>query len=39
MKFLEEHLEISDGTLVLPDRPGLGSTIDEERLERYRVDG
>jgi L-Ala-D/L-Glu epimerase len=31
--------EISDGRAAVPDLPGLGIEIDEERLERYRVDG
>ena len=30
--------EIRDGRAAAPDAPGLGVEIDEERLQRYRVD-
>jgi muconate cycloisomerase len=32
-----EPFEYADGHLVVPDRPGLGITVDEEKLNRYRV--
>ncbi len=31
--------EIRDGRVAVPDAPGLGVEIDEQRLARYRVDG
>jgi o-succinylbenzoate synthase len=34
---LTEPLQIRDGGLVVPDGPGLGATVDEAKLERYRV--
>jgi muconate cycloisomerase len=33
---LAEPLQMEDGALVVPRGPGLGVTVDEERLERYR---
>lgn len=33
-----EPLTISDGTLAVPDRPGVGIAIDEDKLTHYRVD-
>lgn len=33
-----ERFVAVDGTLVPPDRPGLGFVLDDESLERYRVD-
>lgn len=35
---LAEPLTIRDGTLTVPERPGLGIAIDEEKLARYRVE-
>ena len=35
---LTERLEIVEGKIRVPDRPGLGITIDSEKLERFRVD-
>lgn len=32
-----ERLEIQNGELLIPDRPGLGVTLDEDALERLRV--
>ena len=32
-----ERMEIRDGKLVMPDRPGLGFTFDPEAVERYRI--
>jgi L-alanine-DL-glutamate epimerase-like enolase superfamily enzyme len=32
------RLDISSGELVVPDGPGLGMTLDDEKLERYRLD-
>ncbi|MEA2383329.1 MAG: L-Ala-D/L-Glu epimerase [Solirubrobacteraceae bacterium] len=31
--------DIRDGRAAVPDAPGLGVEVDEERLQRYRVDG
>jgi L-alanine-DL-glutamate epimerase-like enolase superfamily enzyme len=28
---------VEDGVLFLPDRPGLGMELDEDKLEHYRV--
>lgn len=35
---LETSIPIGDGETTVPDRPGLGVSLDEEALERYRVD-
>jgi L-alanine-DL-glutamate epimerase-like enolase superfamily enzyme len=35
---ITERIEIVNGRIRVPDRPGLGIEIDRERLERYRVD-
>jgi L-alanine-DL-glutamate epimerase-like enolase superfamily enzyme len=35
---LAEPLEIEDGEFVVPDRPGLAGHVDEEAVERYRID-
>lgn len=34
---LKEPLTIKDGFIEIPERPGLGVEIDEEKLKRYRV--
>lgn len=34
---LSEELELIDGRLPLPQAPGLGVTLDEEAVERFRV--
>jgi muconate cycloisomerase len=34
---LTEPFEYRDGSLVVPDGPGLGIELDEEKLEHYRV--
>lgn len=34
---LAEPLAIVDGAIAVPDRPGFGGSIDEEKLQRYRV--
>ena len=34
---LTESLSVVDGAITVPDRPGFGATIDEEKLQRYRV--
>jgi len=34
---IKEPLEFVDGYARVPDRPGLGCTIDDDALERYRV--
>ena len=35
---LETPLEIVGGAMAVPDGPGLGVTVDEEKVERYRID-
>lgn len=35
---LETPLEIVDGAIDVPDGPGLGVTVDDEKVERYRID-
>jgi len=37
-ELLESPLDPTGGTLAIPDGPGLGVTIDETALDRYRVD-
>ncbi len=32
------RLDISNGSLTLPDAPGLGMTLDEAKLEKYRAE-
>ena len=34
---LRESLDVRDGTVAVPDKPGLGVEFDEEMLARYRV--
>ncbi|HET9660768.1 MAG TPA: enolase C-terminal domain-like protein [Thermomicrobiales bacterium] len=34
---LSEPLHVRDGSLIVPDVPGLGATVDQEKLERYRA--
>ena len=34
-----EDFPVTDGTIEIPDRPGLGVTIDEGFVEKYRVEG
>lgn len=34
---ITEAFEYADGEIVVPDKPGLGIELDEEKLERYRV--
>ena len=36
---LAEPLDIEDGALTVPDRPGLAGEVDPAAVERYRVDG
>ena len=33
-----ERMEIEDGDILMPDRPGLGFTFDERALSRYALD-
>ena len=35
---LEEPLQIEDGHMEVPDRPGLAGPIDEDKVEQYRID-
>ena len=37
LDLLVEPLEVSDGAVRAPDRPGLGVELDEAKLARYRV--
>ena len=32
-----QHLDISRGSIALPSGPGLGITLDEEKLARYSL--
>lgn len=34
-----EEIELRDGRLVVPDRPGTGFTFDRDVVERFRLDG
>ena len=34
-----EQMEMAEGSLLIPDRPGLGFTFDAEAVERFRIDG
>jgi L-alanine-DL-glutamate epimerase-like enolase superfamily enzyme len=34
---LETRFEVTDGSMSVPDEPGLGVTVSEEKLEQYRV--
>lgn len=36
---LETNLEIHDGSMPVPDGPGLGVSVDEAAIETYRTDG
>ena len=36
---LDEPIVIRDGRFTLPDRPGIGVTVDEVKLAKYRLDG
>jgi L-alanine-DL-glutamate epimerase-like enolase superfamily enzyme len=36
---LSTKLEVRDGQVVIPDRPGFGIELDEEALAKYSVDG
>ncbi|WP_433632795.1 mandelate racemase/muconate lactonizing enzyme family protein [Halomicrococcus sp. NG-SE-24] len=35
---IEERLEVRDGAIPVPDEPGLGVTVDEDKLAEYRID-
>jgi D-galactarolactone cycloisomerase len=37
-ELLEDPFDPTDGTLPIPDDPGLGVTVDEGAIERYRID-
>ena len=34
---LEEQLTMEDGSIVVPDGPGLGIDVDEDKIEEYRI--
>jgi len=34
---VEDPLEVKDGRVKVPEKPGLGVTLDEKALEKYRV--
>jgi len=35
---LEEPLDVSDGAMTVPEGPGLGVEVDEDRVEHHRID-
>ena len=35
---IETPFEIEQGQMTVPDEPGLGVTVDEEKVEQYRID-
>jgi L-alanine-DL-glutamate epimerase-like enolase superfamily enzyme len=35
---VENPFSVEDGQIAVPDAPGLGVTVDEEKVERYRVE-
>jgi L-alanine-DL-glutamate epimerase-like enolase superfamily enzyme len=35
---LEEQIHLKDGSIELPEEPGFGIKVDEDKLKRYRVD-
>ena len=35
---VSNKLDLSSGSLPLPEGPGLGARLDEEKLERYRME-
>jgi L-alanine-DL-glutamate epimerase-like enolase superfamily enzyme len=35
---IEEPFEVNDGTIEVPDEPGLGVTVDSDKLDTYRID-
>jgi len=35
---VEESFPVEDGEVTIPDRPGLGVTLDRDTLEEYRTD-
>ena len=35
---LKKRLEVEDGFMTVPDKPGLGIEVDEKAIEKYRVD-
>ena len=36
-ELLSDELEVIDGRITLPDRPGLGITLNRDALRKYRV--
>ena len=36
--YLVKHFTVEDGHIAIPDRPGLGVTIDEDFVRAHRVD-
>jgi L-alanine-DL-glutamate epimerase-like enolase superfamily enzyme len=37
-ELFQEPLEVKDGLVRLPERPGLGVTLNRDTVERYRID-
>ena len=35
---LTERLAVEDGSIAIPDGPGLGIKVDPAKVERYRID-
>ena len=38
-EIVRDPISIKKGECIIPDRPGLGMVLDEEKLNRYRLDG
>jgi L-alanine-DL-glutamate epimerase-like enolase superfamily enzyme len=37
-RLIDTQLEVQEGDLVLPDRPGLGLQFDPQAVERYAIE-
>jgi L-alanine-DL-glutamate epimerase-like enolase superfamily enzyme len=35
---IEDPFDVSEGRLTVPERPGLGVTVDEQQVNKYRID-
>jgi L-alanine-DL-glutamate epimerase-like enolase superfamily enzyme len=33
----EHRIQVKDGTVICPDRPGLGFALDEEAVSRFEI--
>ena len=36
--FLENNFQLENGYFTVPNKPGLGVVIDEEKIEKYKID-